>query len=123
MNQQPDAAGRVQAYLDARDQLITAGATLADQIAEAKSGGSPWARLLMADLREVLAELADAKQQLDALKTERCIQFHDAEADRWRTSEFATLDDAIETEGGELEWRAAERLVGEWTEASDGEAA
>lgn len=59
--QQQDAIGSVTAYLDTRDALIAAGADLTDQIAEGKSGGLPWARLLASHLREVLRHLADAK--------------------------------------------------------------
>lgn len=55
--QQNDAAGSVTAYLDVRDALIAAGASLTDQIAEAKSAGLPWARLLMTDLRQTLGQL------------------------------------------------------------------
>lgn len=54
------ATGRVAAYLDARDAFPH----LDDQIAEAKNGGSPWARLTTTDLRAVLAENETMRQQL-----------------------------------------------------------
>lgn len=66
-----DAAERVTAYLDVRDDLIARGATLTDQIAEGKSGGLPWAHLLAADVREVLRQRAYAKDE-NVLLAEKC---------------------------------------------------
>jgi len=47
------ARDRIAAYLDARTHILGDR----DQIAEAKNGGSPWARLTVTDLRTVLAAL------------------------------------------------------------------
>ena len=58
-------AQRVQAYLDARAELTERGANLGDQIAEAKNGGRPWARLTVADVQGVLDELDAAQASLD----------------------------------------------------------
>lgn len=56
------AAQRVQAYLDARAELISNGANLGDQIAEAKNGGQPWARLTATDIQAVLDDLDAARE-------------------------------------------------------------
>lgn len=58
-------AQRVQAYLDARAELVSKGANLTDQIAEAKNGGQPWARLTVTDLQAVLDELDAAQSSGD----------------------------------------------------------
>lgn len=58
-------AQRVQAYLDARAELAERGANLGDQIAEAKNGGQPWARLTVADVQGVLDELDAAQSSAD----------------------------------------------------------
>lgn len=58
-------AERVQAYLDVCEELNQHGAALPDQIAEAKSGGKPWARLTVHDVQAVLDELDSAQSSID----------------------------------------------------------
>ena len=71
------AAQRVQAYLDARQQLNGRGARLSGQIAEAKNAGQPWARLTAPDLQAVLDELDAAESSSDRAATE----WHDLTAE------------------------------------------
>ena len=61
------------------------------------------------------AERDEARRQLAALRTEEAVAFYDDEADTWRPSEFRTVAEAIAEEGGQLQWREATRLVGDWT--------
>lgn len=118
MTEQNDAAGRITAYLDARVDLTERGANLTTQIAEAKNGGQPWARLTTTDLRTVLAELADARRQLAALKTEWGVRWRPRNGRYWIDDDIdgATEAAARAHAATRPEGRAVSRLVGAWTE-------